>query len=130
MVELKEAAHQLVDKGSWYVNNDAFSVQHWPLNYSLDEIVSCMAIIWIQAHGVPLGLMTSANAATIANRIGRMIYVEIDTARPLLIGFMLLREFGGKTMICLRYEGLRKFCYRCAIQTEKSTHVNIHYVCW
>ncbi|PQP93948.1 uncharacterized protein Pyn_30341 [Prunus yedoensis var. nudiflora] len=118
-----------MEKGPWHVHDDVFSIQPWPSNCALAEIHPNKATYWIQAHGIPLGMMTGRNALLIGGRIGTVIgiedpaingtrsflrmRIEIDTTKPLQLGFWLPRGNGGRSWINLRYEGLRRFCFRC-----------------
>ncbi|BFG20977.1 hypothetical protein CerSpe_072510 [Prunus speciosa] len=122
-------AKKLIEKGPWHVNDDVFSIQPWPQSSALAEIHPNKATYWIQAHGIPLGLMTGRNARLIGERIGSVIGVEdpatngtrsflrmrieIDSTKPLLLGFWLPRANEERTWINLKYEGLRRFCFRC-----------------
>ncbi|PQQ20127.1 uncharacterized protein Pyn_19042 [Prunus yedoensis var. nudiflora] len=122
-------AKKLIEKGPWHVNDDVFSIQPWPQSSTLAEIHPNKATYWIQAHGIPLGLMTGRNARLIGERIGTVIGVEdpatngtrsflwmrivIDATKPLQLGFWLPRANEGRTWINLKYEGLRRFCFRC-----------------
>ncbi|PQP91931.1 uncharacterized protein Pyn_25559 [Prunus yedoensis var. nudiflora] len=122
-------AKKLMEKGPWHVHDDVFSIQPWPSNCALAEIHPNKATYWIQAHGIPLGMMTGRNALLIGGRIGTVIgiedpaingtrsflrmRIEIDTTKPLQLGFWLPRGNGGRSWINLRYEGLRRFCFRC-----------------
>ncbi|CAB4320352.1 unnamed protein product [Prunus armeniaca] len=128
-VESDEVAQKLIERGPWYVHDDVFSVQPWPDFCSLDEIIPCKATFWIQAHGFPLGQLTRNNAMLIAERIGRVIMVEdpavtgtrgflrmrveVNTTKPLQVGFWLPRSNNDKSWISLRYESLKRFCFRC-----------------
>ncbi|BFG29034.1 hypothetical protein CerSpe_153080 [Prunus speciosa] len=124
-VESDLVAKKLIDRGPWYFHDDVFSLQEWPMNCSLDEIIPCKAAFWIQAHGIPLGQMTACNAKMLANRIGKEVLVEdptktgmrgflrlrveINTSRPLPLGFWLPRGQNERSWISLKYEGLRRF---------------------
>lgn len=128
-VESDQREKKLIDRGPWYVHNDVFSLQERSMNCSLDEIISCKATFWIQAHGIPFGQMTVCNAKMLANRINNEVLVEdppkiymlgflrlrveINTSIPLTLGFWLLRGQTECSWISLKYEGLRRFCHIC-----------------
>ncbi|CAB4314845.1 unnamed protein product [Prunus armeniaca] len=145
-VESDEVAQKLIERGPWYVHDDVFSVQPWPDFCSLDEIIPCKATFWIQAHGFPLGQLTRNNAMLIAERIGRVIMVEdpavtgtrgflrmrveVNTTKPLQVGFWLPRSNNDKSWISLRYESLKDSAFGVegwVMLIGKNGHVIIHY---
>lgn len=73
--------------------------------------------------------MTANNARIIGDRIGDLISVEdpattdsrgflrirvtINSSRPLPLGFWLPKGMSGKLWIIFKFQGIRRFCYRC-----------------
>lgn len=128
-VNLEEISRKLIEKGPWFVKHDAFAIQSWPKECTLEEITTNKARFWIQIHGLPLGFLIASCARTIGEKIGKVIRVEdpaltgnrgflrirveICTSNPLLMGFWLPRKNGERTWARFKYEGLKKFCHRC-----------------
>ncbi|CAB4303126.1 unnamed protein product [Prunus armeniaca] len=69
-------ARQLLDDNPWFVKGFSFSVKHWPLYCSLDDIVTDRAIYWVQAHGIPRNICSTKNARMLGARVRSVLKVE------------------------------------------------------
>ncbi|CAB4267060.1 unnamed protein product [Prunus armeniaca] len=103
--------------------------KRWPSNLAIEEAPTHMVAYWIQAHGIPLNLMSTGNAMEIGEKLGTVLEVEdpwnkgprgflrihtlIDTTNPLAVGFWLPRPEGLDTWAKLKYEKLSNFCFDC-----------------
>ncbi|KAL6193639.1 hypothetical protein ACLB2K_034723 [Fragaria x ananassa] len=125
----EKLARRLIDDGPWNVKGLCFSVRLWPNHHSFEEIETCRATYWIQAHGIPPELMTKNNGRKLGEMLGSVLEVEdpkevgnrgylrlridIDTRRPLATFVNLPRSMGKVSKITMQYEGLKKFCFHC-----------------
>lgn len=57
----EKLASRLIEGGPWNVKGFCFSILHWPLYHSVDDIEPNRATFWIQAHGIPREMLTQAN---------------------------------------------------------------------
>lgn len=122
-------ANKIIEEGPWSVMGFCFSVQRWPSNLAIEEAPTHMVAYWIQAHGIPLNLMSAGNAREIGEKLGTVLEVEdpwnngprgflrihtlIDTTNPFAAGFWLPRPEGPDTWAELKYEKLSDFCFDC-----------------
>ncbi|KAJ1391834.1 Zinc knuckle CX2CX4HX4C, partial [Sesbania bispinosa] len=67
---------------------------------------------WVQLHGLPLELMTTHNAAKVAELLGEVL---INVKNPLTTGFWLPRKDLPRTWILVKYERLQGFCFHCGV---------------
>ncbi|KAH0981110.1 hypothetical protein GBA52_008287 [Prunus armeniaca] len=125
----EEVARRLIDGNPWFIKGNPFTIKHWPLYQSLDDIVADRAIFWVQAHGIPRNLCTMKNARAFGARVGAVLEIEdltvtgfrgflrmkldLDATKPLIPGFNMPCPTTGTRRIRLKYEGLKEFCLRC-----------------
>ncbi|CAL9006100.1 unnamed protein product [Prunus brigantina] len=125
----EEVARRLIDGNPWFIKGNPFTIKHWPLYQSLDDIVADRAIFWVQAHGIPRNLCTMKNARALGARVGDVLEIEdlnvtgfrgflrmkldLDATKPLIPGFNMPCPTTGTRRIRLKYEGLKDFCLRC-----------------
>ncbi|KAI5352438.1 hypothetical protein L3X38_005329 [Prunus dulcis] len=63
-------ADQIINEGPWSVTGFCFNVQRWPSNMAIEELPLHKVAYWIQAHGIPLNLLTAGNALEIGEKPG------------------------------------------------------------
>ncbi|KAK9938020.1 hypothetical protein M0R45_014781 [Rubus argutus] len=124
----QKLATRLIDGGPWNVKGFCFSIRHWPLYHSMDDIKPFCATYWIHAHGIPREMLSVANGRKLGSLLGSVINVEnpslvgnigflrlridLDTQKPLAISCLLPCQSGTKK-IRLQYELLKSFCHHC-----------------
>ncbi|PWA55547.1 hypothetical protein CTI12_AA426470 [Artemisia annua] len=103
----------------------------WDSNKTLNELEFNKGAFWIQAHDLPLGMLTSTYATELATSLGKLIEldcigegpqtdrdflqfrVEIDITKPLVPGLFITRldgkEFGGSKWRALVLSSLTYF---------------------
>lgn len=128
MVSNEALATYILESGPWNVDNRLFNVLPWPRDLVIEEVNFSGIKFWIQIHNVPLGVMTDGTARSIARRVGEVLEVEdpikvprpylrvrvkLDGQKPLYSGFYEPRGGPKRRRICVKYERLREFCYRC-----------------
>ncbi|CAB4280014.1 unnamed protein product [Prunus armeniaca] len=69
-------ADQIINEGPWFVIGFCFNVQRWPSNMAIEELPLHKVAYWIQAHGIPLNLLTARNALEIGEKLGKVKEVE------------------------------------------------------
>lgn len=102
----------------------------------ISEMEFLVYLFWVQAHGFPVKKMSSRNSQIIANKIGKLIgvevptkgmllfrsflrlRVEIDVTQPLPRGFFMSWKGAqpsilAGTWVDFKYEHLLDFCYDC-----------------
>ncbi|GJV60622.1 reverse transcriptase [Tanacetum coccineum] len=122
---------KVLQESPWCVMGFYLALLPWDSNKTLQEMEFDKGEFWIQAHDLPLGLLTSQYAMTIAESLGTLVdldcigegpqtdrdflrfRVAINLLKPLIPGFFLPRPDGSQSWISLRYERLSDFCYRC-----------------
>lgn len=113
---------------SWNVKGFCFSIRHWPLYQSIDDIEPNRATYWIHAHGIPREMLSIANGRKLGSLLGSVIDVEdpslvgnrgflrlrinFDAHKPLATSCFLPYRAGTKK-IRLQYELLKSFCHHC-----------------
>lgn len=65
VVQDEGMADQIINDGPWSVMGFCFNVQRWPSNMAIEELPLHQVAYWIQAHGIPLNLLTAGNAMEI-----------------------------------------------------------------
>lgn len=124
----EQLARRLIDFGPWNVKGYCFSIRHWPLYHSLDDIEPTRATYWIQAHGIPREMLTLSNGRKLGTILGSVFEVEdpavagyrgflrlridLDASKPLPTCCLLPCRSSTKK-IRLQFELLKNFCYRC-----------------
>ncbi|PWA95005.1 hypothetical protein CTI12_AA054370 [Artemisia annua] len=129
--ENKDAASSVISNSPWSVMGFYVALQPWDSNKTLNEMEFNKGQFWVQAHDLPLGLLTSEYATTIAESLGTLIAldcvgegsqtdrdflrfrVEVNITKPIVPGFFIPRSDGKESWITLKYERLSDFCYRC-----------------
>lgn len=86
----EQLANHLIDYDPWNVKGFCFSIRHWPLYHSLDDIEPTRATYWIQAHGIPREMLSFSNGRKLGTMLGSIIEVE-DLAIVGFRGFLRLR---------------------------------------
>lgn len=129
VVQDEGMADLIINDGPWSVMGFCFNVQRWPSNMAIEELQLHKVAYWIQAHGIPLNLLTAGNAIEIGEKLGEVKEVEdpwekgsrgflrmrvmIDVNNPLPQGFWLPRAEGHDTWVEFKYEWLLDFCFIC-----------------
>ncbi|CAB4310432.1 unnamed protein product [Prunus armeniaca] len=72
----EDMADQIINEGPWSVMRFCFNVQRWPSNMAIEELPLHKVAYWIQAHGIPLNLLTARNALEIGEKLGKVKEVE------------------------------------------------------
>ncbi|KAK9922366.1 hypothetical protein M0R45_030833 [Rubus argutus] len=82
----EKLARRLIECGPWNVKGFCFTIRHWPLYHSVDDIEPTRATDWIQAHGIPREMLSVSNGRKLGSMLGSVIEVE-DPAKvnPILI---------------------------------------------
>ncbi|PWA45368.1 hypothetical protein CTI12_AA518500 [Artemisia annua] len=129
--ENKAAASKVISNSPWSVMGFYVALQPWDSNKTLNEIEFNKGQFWVQAHDLPLGLLTSEYATTIAQSLGTLLSldchgeglqtdrdflrfrVELNIRKPLVPGLFIPRSEGKESWVTLKYERLSDFCYRC-----------------
>lgn len=120
---------KIIDEASWFVMGFCFSVQRWPSNMAIEEVLTHLVAYWVQVDGIPLNFMSAENTTKIGGKLGSVVEIEdpwstgprgflririqIDVRAPLVVGFWLPRAEGPATWVELKYEKLSDFCYGC-----------------
>ncbi|GKD66174.1 reverse transcriptase [Tanacetum coccineum] len=99
--EDKSDIPKVLQESPWCVMGFYLALLPWDSNKTLQEMEFDKGEFWIQVHDLPLGLLTSEYAMTIAESLGTL--VDLDC----------IGEDGSQSWISLRYERLSDFCYRC-----------------
>ncbi|PQP97764.1 uncharacterized protein Pyn_30461 [Prunus yedoensis var. nudiflora] len=129
VVQDEGMADQIISDGPWSVMGFCFNAQRWPSNLAIEELPLHKVAYWIQAHGIPLNLLTAGNALEIGEKLGEVKEVEdpwekgsrgflrmrvmIDSNNPLPQGFWLPRAEGQDTWVEFKFERLSDFCFIC-----------------
>ncbi|KAK9934097.1 hypothetical protein M0R45_021254 [Rubus argutus] len=86
----EKLARRLIDGGPWNVKGFCFSIRHWPLYHSLDDILPVRASSWVQAHGIPKEMLSLNNGRKLGSMLGSVLEVE-DPAKVGYRGYLRLR---------------------------------------
>ncbi|CAL9016473.1 unnamed protein product [Prunus brigantina] len=129
VVQDEDMADQIINGGPWSVMGYCFNIHRWPSSMAIEELPLHKVAFWIQAHGIPLNLLTAGNALEIGEKLGEVIEVEdpwekgsrgflrmrvlVDSNNPLPQGFWLPRAEGQSTWVEFKYERLSDFCFNC-----------------
>ncbi|KAI5322351.1 hypothetical protein L3X38_031423 [Prunus dulcis] len=129
-------ADQIINECPWSVMGFCFNVQRWPNYMAIEELPLHNVAYWIQAHRIPLNLLTAGNALEIGEKLGEVKEVEdpwgkgtiwflsmevmIDSNNLLPQGFWLPRMEGQDTWVEFKFEQLSDFCFNC----EKLGHLH------
>ncbi|KAK9926534.1 hypothetical protein M0R45_023760 [Rubus argutus] len=124
----EKLARRLIDGCPWNVRGFCFTVKHWPLYQSLDDIEPVKATYWVQAHGIPGNQISISNGRKLGSLIGFILEVEdpsvvgnrgflrvridLDARKPLPTGCRLPSSTITRK-IRFQYENLKNFCYHC-----------------
>lgn len=120
IVKDEDVANQIVDLVSWGVMNKNFSVKRWPNNLALEEIKMELVPFCMQIKGLPLNMCLETNARRLSLEVGMFmemknldyargflrVKVEVDTMKPLVMGYWLPRECDIDSWIDFSYERL------------------------
>lgn len=116
--ENSNGARDILKKSPWFFINHLLSLQYWIPEATMYEIEFSMVPFWVQIHGLPLGTMTTTNAAKILNNMGRVLevenpmvegkllrsfiraQVEVDVSKPFITGCWVPTRELPKTWIC------------------------------
>lgn len=90
--------------------------------------------IWAQFHNLPLGLLeVEENIHNMSNMVGHLVWYEkpklkdkvlrgyararilVDLQTPLTTGFWMDRLDDSEVWVCVKYERLQSFCYKCGV---------------
>ncbi|KAI5312029.1 hypothetical protein L3X38_041202 [Prunus dulcis] len=63
-------ADQIINEGPWSIMGFCFNVQCWPSNMVIEELPLHKVAYWIQAHRIPLNLLTAGNTLEIREKLG------------------------------------------------------------
>ncbi|XP_024195637.1 uncharacterized protein At4g02000-like [Rosa chinensis] len=102
----------------------------WPLDARLEDVPVHLLAIWVQAHGLPRGQMTLANAHTLGAVAGTVLNVEnpnsvngwrgflrirvnINTQNQVAPGVWIRCDSSPPLWIEFRYERISLLCYNC-----------------
>lgn len=129
VVKDKGMADQIINEGPWSIMGFCFNVQCWPSNMVIEELPLHKVAYWIQAHRIPLNLLTAGNTLEIREKLGEVKEVEdpwekgsrgflgmrvmIDSNNPVPQGFWLPRAEGQDTWVEIKFEQLLDFCFNC-----------------
>lgn len=124
----EKLACKLIEGGPWNVKGFCFSIRHWPLYHSVDDIEPTRATYWIQAHGIPREMLSLSNGRKLGNMLGSVFEVE-DPAQVGYRGFLRMRiDLDARKplptcvqlpcrsttkRIRLQFELLKNFCFKC-----------------
>lgn len=127
-VGCEKLARRLIDGCPWNVRGYGFSVRHWPLYHSLDDIEPIRATYWVHAHGIPGNQITVPNGRKLGSLLGSVLEVEdplvvgnhgflklridLDARKPLPTSCRLPTSSITRK-IRLQYENLKNFCFHC-----------------
>ncbi|PRQ22392.1 putative transcription factor interactor and regulator CCHC(Zn) family [Rosa chinensis] len=125
-----ETGQQILNRGPWSVMGHTICINIWPLDDRLEDVPVHQLAIWIQAHGLPRGQMTHANAHLLGAVAGTVLSVEnsntvngwrgfvrvrvnINTQHPLVPGVWIRCGSNPPLWVEFRYERISLFCYNC-----------------
>jgi hypothetical protein len=83
---------KVLDQTPWNINGHPLFLQRWDPEVPLEEIDFSLGAYWIQIFGLPPDHMTTANANSIGNWIGKLLEVDNAEAR----GMQLTKCFVSK----------------------------------
>jgi hypothetical protein len=133
----QEHITKILDQTIWNVNYSFLALQKWSPFATLGELSLKHVPFWIQVHGLPLCSMSTKNAIAIGKGLGHLlkiedasgvsstfrsylrILVEIDSLKPLKLGFSLARPNGATFLVSLKYERLDAYCTDCGLIGHK-----------
>ena len=127
----KKSMEKQIEEGHWSVMGCYLNLKRWEVDKLVQKICFSKVIFWIQIHKLPLELMTIHNARKIGSVLGELrsvedpiwasgvgksylrIRVEIETEKPLMGGFWVLRGNKGKVWAEVKYEKITDFYFGC-----------------
>lgn len=129
----KQDFDRVLDGSPWYVGKKAVLVQKLDPNLRPSEVPFDKMSIWIRICDLPFGLMNNRWGWMLANKVGKVINVEVDAqgrawgpylrakvqvdiSKPLLRCISIFSEKRQTTELYdVKYEKLPNYCYSCGI---------------
>ncbi|GKA58168.1 reverse transcriptase [Tanacetum coccineum] len=129
--EDKNDVSRVLHDSPWSVMGFYVALKPRDSDKTLQEMEFNKGEFWIQAHDLPIRLLTSEYATSTAKLLGKLVdldclgegpqtardflrfRVELDLTKPLTLRLFISRPDGSESWVMLKYERLSDFFYRC-----------------
>lgn len=120
---------QILDLSPWSVQGHCLNLRLRDSGMRMEDVHFDILDIWLQLHGLSLGVCNEANARQIGSTVGRFlaaepnhdaknrdflrIRVELNVEEPFPVGFTWPNEKGQEKWATFMYERLLDICFGC-----------------
>ncbi|CAJ2661731.1 unnamed protein product [Trifolium pratense] len=134
----------VLNGGPWIFDYNMLLLEQVQLGMQVDHIPLFHAVMWVQIHDLPMGLMKEKVGIGLANYIGSFVEydknnntsfwrqfmrvrVKIDVRQPLKKDYKVKNKEGKWCTVNFKYEKLGVFCFVCGIMGHAENKCEVRY---